>query len=243
MQRTVYNLANLSLSLSTDSISTLNSHDSSSDYFGGEHQTRSATSSFLSTASIDSYSSQHAANFDHDATGSIYDSLVQNHDPANIQLELTALRMSTNASDHQVRRAIVLAFVKRIVQLITGGTSAKEAVAQVFGKYGDLVERSVFDKGKSKKVDQVDFMVLLQGELKGRENGDVILLVAATKLVELELVEEEGMVEWWEDAKSKEGEEMERVRGKTGQLVEYLMESEEESSEGSDEEEEESEDE
>lgn len=161
---------------------------------------------------------------------------MQKHDPANIQLELTALRMSTNASDHQVRRAIVLAFVKRIVQLMTGGTGAKEAVAMVFGKYKELVDRSIFDKGKNKKEDQVDFLLLLQGDCKGRDNGDTMLLMSATKLYDLECVEEEGVVQWWQDEKSKDGVEMEKVRGKTGQLVEFLMESDSEEESGSEEE-------
>lgn len=126
----LYNLANLSV----ESISTLHS-ESEGDYFDYQHD-RSHASSFVSVGSQDS---QHAANFDHDASLSIYDSLVEGHESANIQLELTALRMSTNASDHQVRRAIVVAFVKRITQLIKSGSSTREAVGQTFSQHKDLV--------------------------------------------------------------------------------------------------------
>lgn len=218
----MYNLSNLS-------ISTLNS-DSEADDFEIRHD-RSATSSFLSVGSADS---QHAANFDHDASTSIYDSLVDGHDSSNIQLELTALRMSTNASEHQVRRAVVSSFVKRVTQLIKSGQAVKSAVTQVFGQHKELIDRSIFDKNTSEKPDQVDFMLLLQADLSHKENGDTILLQAATKLVELDSIEEDGILQWWEDDKSRENEGMEAVREKTKSLVDFLQqESEEESDEES----------
>lgn len=215
--------------LSNASISTLNS-DSEADNFEFQRD-RSATSSFLSVGSVDS---QHAANFDHDASASIYDSLVENHESANIQLELTALRMSTNASDHQVRRAVVSSFVKRIIQLIKSGQAVKSAIAQVFGQHKELMDRAIFDKNAASKTDQVDFMLLLQADLSHKENGDTILLSAATKLVELDVVEEDGILQWWEDAKSSEAEDMKQVRSKTQGLIDFLQqdsESEEESEE------------
>ena len=215
---------------SNESISTLNS-DSEADDIEVERHDRSATSSFLSVGSVDS---QHAANFDHDASASIYDSLVEGHESANIQLELTALRMSTNASDHQVRRAVVSSFVKRITQLTKSGEAVKSAVAQVFGQHKELIDRSIFDKNALSKTDQVDFMLLLQADLSHKENGDTILLSAATKLVELDSIEEDGMVQWWEDEKSTENDDMEQVREKTKSLIDFLQqESEEESEEES----------
>lgn len=221
----VYNLSN-------ESISTLNSDSEVGDFEIGPG--RSAASSFLSVGSADS---QHAANFDHDASASIYDSLVEGHESANIQLELTALRMSTNASDHQVRRAVVSSFVKRITQLVKSGESVKNAIAQVFGQHKELIDRSIFDKGVSDKSDQVDFLLLLQADLGNKENGDAILLSAATKLVELDAIEEDGMIQWWEDEKSSENDEMKQVREKTKSLIDFLQqESEDESDEESDEE-------
>ncbi|CAI6335206.1 unnamed protein product [Periconia digitata] len=224
----VYNLAHLSLS--SESISTLNS-DSEADYFD-QGRDRSAAGSFLSVGSEDS---GHAHNFDQDASASIYDSLVEGHESANIQLELTALRMSTNASDHQVRRSVVSAFVKRIVQLINSGTSIREAIAQVFVQHKDLVDRSIFDKNAASKSDQIDFMLLLQADLAHRDHGESILLTAATKLVELETIEDTGVLQWWEDAKSTDNEELRKVRGKTQQLIDFLNQSSgEESSEEED---------
>lgn len=221
-QRLVYNLSN-------ESVSTLNSESEAED-FEIRHD-RSAASSFLSVGSADS---QHAANFDHDASASIYDSLVEGHESANIQLELTALRMSTNASDHQVRRAVVSSFVKRVMQLIHSGPSVKQAVAEIFGQHKELIDRSIFDKNASDKADQVDFMLLLQADLCHKENGDAILLSAATKLVELDSVEEEGMIQWWEDERNQENEEMERVKSKTKPLIEFLQQESDEESEDED---------
>jgi translation initiation factor eIF-2B subunit epsilon len=145
--------------------------------------------------------------------------------------------MSTNASDHQVRRAVVSSFVKRVTQLTKSGEPVKSAVAQVFGQHRELIDRSIFDKNSVSKEDQVDFMLLLQADLCNKDNGDGILLSAATKLVELDSVEEEGMVQWWEDEKSAENEDMQKVREKTRSLIEFLqMESESESEEESDDE-------
>jgi translation initiation factor eIF-2B subunit epsilon len=217
----VYNFSN-------ESISTLNS-DSEDDNLDLQDTSRSATSSFLSVGSADS---QHAANFDHDASQSIYDSLEQGHESANIQLELTALRMSTNASDHQVRRAVVSSFVKRIMQLIKSGETIKASIAQVFGHHKELIDRAIFDKNSSNKADQVDFMLLLQADLSHRESGDAILLSAATKLTELDCIEEEGILQWWADEKGDENEDLKKVKEKTKALVDFLQqESEEESDE------------
>ncbi|KAH3919459.1 eIF-2B GDP-GTP exchange factor subunit epsilon [Parastagonospora nodorum] len=212
---------------SNESISTLNS-DSEADDLELQDHSRSAASSFLSVGSADS---QHAANFDHDASQSIYDSLEQGHEPANIQLELTALRMSTNASDHQVRRAVVSSFVKRILQLINSGETNKAAIAQVFGQYKELIDRAIFDKNQSSKTDQVDFMLLLQADLSHRENGDAVLLSAATKLTELDCIEEDGIIQWWDDERGSESEELKKVREKTRALVEFLQQDSEDESE------------
>ena len=162
---------------------------------------------------------------------------MEGHESANIQLELTALRMSTNASDHQVRRAVVSSFVKRIMQLIKAGQAVKSSVAQVFGQHKELIDRSIFDKNAADKPDQTDFMLLLQADLANKENGDTILLSAATKLVELDSVEEEGILQWWGDERSGENGELEKVREKTRSLIEFLQqESESESEEESEDE-------
>ena len=77
-------------------------------------------------------------------------------------------------------------------------------------------------------------MLLLQSDLSHKENGDTILLSAATKLIELESVEDDGILQWWEDPKSDESEELKKVKGKTQQLIDFLNQSSEEESEEED---------
>jgi len=84
-------------------------------------------------------------------------------------------------------------------------------------------------------------MLLLQADVAHRESGDSILLSAATKLVELDSIEDDGVLQWWEDPKSSEGAEMQQVRAKTQQLIDYLNADSDDSDE-SDEDEEEDED-
>ena len=221
------------LALSTESISTLNSESEEDQEI---YHDRSAAGSFMSIGSVDSLSSQHAANFDHDAATSIYDSLVEGHESANIQLELTSLRMSMNASEHQVRRAVVAAFMKRVSQVIKSGVGAKQAVAQVFGQHKELLERTMFDKNKSSKVDQVDFLLLMQSDLVHRESGDSILLHASMKLYEMDVFESEAFEQWWTDVKSSEDDGMKRVREKTQPFIDYLGNQSEEDEDEDDEE-------
>ncbi|KAF2807833.1 translation initiation factor-like protein eif-2b epsilon subunit [Mytilinidion resinicola] len=228
----IYNLS--SLALSTDSISTLNSNSESD--ISQEYTQRSASGSFVSIDSVESESG-HAKHFDHDAASSIYDSLEAGHESANIQLELTSLRMSLNASEHQVRRAVAVAFVKRVSQVIKSGVEAKQAVAQVFDPHKSLLKRISFDKEEAAKVDQVDFLLLLQKELASREKGDIILLQASMKLYQMDVLQPEAVEQWWADAKATGTEALVNVRQKTQPFIEFLENQSEEDSEGESEEE------
>lgn len=226
-----------SLSLSTESISTLNSDDDFSDQPTPRTDT-SARGSFLSVASDDSSGVPHGSgDFHHDAALSIFDSLVKNDDTSNMQLELTALRMSANASEHQVRRAVISAFMKRISQLVESGQSAKDAVTDTLPQHEGLIKRTLFEK-----EDQVDFLLLLQADLAHRRDGESILLAVAMKLYELDdVLEQDAFEQWWEDARSTENAEMERVRGKMGQFMDWLAESDEEDEDSEDDDDEEEE--
>ncbi|KAF2139991.1 uncharacterized protein K452DRAFT_274630 [Aplosporella prunicola CBS 121167] len=234
--KSIYNLA--SLSLSTDSISTLNSD---SDFTDTSGHLRSAHGSFVSIAS--DTSSHHAANFDAEAVDSILDSLLKGDESANIQLELNSLRMSTNASEHQVRRAVIHAFMRAIGETIKTkpGTSPKQATDATLGPHQNLLSRTMFDRDVSGKVDQVDFLLVMQAELAGRfERGeqwaDAVLLFACMKLYDMDVLEEEGFVQWWGDVKASEDARMKAVRGKTEQFIAFLERESESESESEDEE-------
>ncbi|CAG8906430.1 unnamed protein product [Penicillium egyptiacum] len=211
----VYRMPNLSLS--SASISTLSSEVSQASW------ARSERSSFSADEDGD--------NFHHDASVSLFDSLREGVAADVVQLELVTLRMSANASDNQVRRAIVTSFMKHIQQLMEGGKGAGPAVNEVFTAYKEVVERTLFDRNKEEKKDQVDLLLSLQNDLIHRNKGDMVLLFTAKSLYELDLIEEEAYEQWWNDERSSNSEEMRAVRSQTQQFVDWLAEAEEESSE------------
>lgn len=208
------------LAASSASISTLSSEPEGS-------WPRSARSSFSDNEEQDS--------FHHDASVSIFDSLREGTSADVVSLELVSLRMTANASDYQVRRAIVASFMKHIQQLVegvvSGPISANKAVHDVFSKYREVVDRTLFDRNKDQKTDQVDLLLQLQQDLVHRNKGEMILLFTAKELYELELVEEEAYDQWWNDERSYKTEEMRTVRSQTQQFVDWLANAEEESSE------------
>ena len=222
-----------SASSSASSISTLASSESNL----GPVRDSSRRSSFRSDPSDDAAETR---DFHVEATASILDGL-QKGDPADtIILELNGYRMSTNASQHEVRKAVVAAFMRRVSNLSTGddtsGMSAREAVREVFGKYKGLVERTMFDKDADEKGDQVDFLLLLQKEMLGRPNGNQLLLFVTNEVYESELIEEDGFLQWWDNERSVEGE-MGKVRDLTGKFITFLREAEEEDESDEDEDE------
>ena len=187
-------------------------------------------SSFRSDPSDDAGENR---DFHLEATASILDGLQKNDLSDTIMLELNGYRMSTNASQHEVRKAVVAAFMKRISNLISGDNasgsrsmSMREAVKEVFTKYRALIERTTFDKDAETKVDQVDFLMLVQKEVLGRPHGDQLLLFVAKEVYDLEIIEEDGVLQWWDDPRSQEGE-MGKMRGLTEQFITYLKEAEE----------------
>ena len=187
-------------------------------------------SSFRSDPSDDAGENR---DFHIEATASILDGLQKNDLSDTIMLELNGYRMSTNASQHEVRKAVVAAFMKRISNLVnwdnpsgSGSMSMREAVKDVFTKYRALVERTTFDKDAEGKVDQVDFLMLVQKEVLWRPNGDQLLLFVAKEVYDLDIIEEDGVLQWWDDPRSQEGE-MGKVRGLTEQFITFLKEAEE----------------
>lgn len=193
--------------------------------------------------------------FDHDATSSLHDSLARRHDPAAVLLELTSLRMATDASEAQVRRAVAAAFAKRLAELVSGASAdgadpaptPLQAARQLFAPHRALLRRTMFDRGgtagSGARPDQVDFLLRLQAECARRAaaaGGDGLLVAACTELYNLEVVEEEGLRQWWDDGRSgRGGEAAERARRKVGPLLEALEAQSEESDGDEDEDEDE----
>jgi translation initiation factor eIF-2B subunit epsilon len=220
-------------SLSSESISTLSSEISGDEgYYQGQR-----SDSFGTSLSED----DDREHFQQDASTSIFDSLRDEVSADVVQLELVSLRMSANASDHQVRRAVASSFMERVEHMMEAGKGAGEAVKELFTRYKEVVERSLFDRNKDEKHDQVDLLLQIQQQLVHRTKGDTILLFTAKELYDLELVEEEAYEAWWADKRSSSSEEMRQVRSQTQQFVDWLANAEEEEEESDDEEDEEDE--
>ena len=164
--------------------------------------------------------------FQVEATASILDGLINGDAPDTIFLELNSYRMSVDVSQHEVRQAVVTAVMRRIAALSESSGSPREAVKQVFTSYKSLVERIILDKNADEKSDQVDFLLLVQKDALARPSGGQMLLFIAKEVYDLEIVEEDGVLQWWEESKSGEGE-MGRVRELTQQFVTFLREAEE----------------
>lgn len=224
---------NTSANLSQSSISTLNSDDDDAE----PYYTNSRRGSLPSEPS-DGIDTSKNRDFHLEAAASILDGLQKGDLPENILLELNSYRMAVNANPHEVRRAVVAAFVKRISTLIEGDTSSglaakssEAAVKEVLGKYNALVERNIFDQSdQEQKPDQVDFLLLVQKEVAGKVNEEGILLFVAKEAYFLELVEEDGVLQWWEDERSG-ADGLRRARGLMEPFIRFLQEAEEEESE------------
>ncbi|KAF1985380.1 hypothetical protein K402DRAFT_413249 [Aulographum hederae CBS 113979] len=228
-----YNMA--SLALSNESISTLQSEEDDIDFIDRD---RSARESIHSVGSEES-GVRHATDFHHEAVKGIVESLEKGDETENIALELNSLRMATNASFHQLRRAVAESFMKRISQVMEEGVPTQEAVKNVLPQHKGIFPRILFDKNKAEKEDQKDFLLSMQTDLVKRKNGDLMFVAVAIELYNnMEVIEAEGLEEWWEDEKSQSTDELRRVREKMKVFIERITEesSEEEDSDDEDEE-------
>jgi translation initiation factor eIF-2B subunit epsilon len=220
-------------SLSNASISTLNS-DADSDFTEDSNlalHNRSATSSFSLGAddALAPQGAQQGVRFHAEAVDSIYDLVTSGQDANNVQIELQSLRMSTNATEHQVRRAIVQGFTKRICALQEATGKLQQSVTDVVGPYVNMLERAVDDASEEAQIaNQKDLLMLFQAEAVGKTEGDSLLLFIVKGLLDREVVEAEAVEGWWEDPKSVDKPDLKEVREKTRQLVEFLLESSEE---------------
>ena len=99
---------------------------------------------------------------------------------------------------------------------------------QVFTKYLEVLQKTLFDQSQEIKGDQVDLLMLLQRDAVSKPGGDTLLLIIAKELYDLELLEEDGIMQWWEDDRSSHGD-MAKARPKMKQFIDFLENAEEES--------------
>jgi translation initiation factor eIF-2B subunit epsilon len=221
------------LNLSFESISTIHSHFSDSET---QTHPRERLSSFASGISSEGETGTTNESFQHDAVNGLVDVLKDNGDFDTAKLEFMGLRLSYNATDHQIRRAIAVAFTKRISQLVENeNMGAPEAAAKTFGVSGVATFLNEVAIGSEKSEDdQVEFITCLQKDLVHRVNGAIVLAAISQKLYQMDVLEEDAFLRWWqesEDLGEAEDREMKRVREKTKVFIDWLEEAEAESSE------------
>jgi translation initiation factor eIF-2B subunit epsilon len=226
------------LNIDAESISTVHEHDSDDE--GGAGQSRSRGNSFAGSISDDEGSgSGDGENFHKDAVADVFKTLSESGDFHNTRVEFTSLRLSNNATDHHIHRAIAVGFTKYIAELIQSGVEPAKAVSQALKREGASSFVADVAIGREKTLDdQVDFFCCLQKDLCHREKGEAVLFALCKQLYDLEIIEEEGFEGWWKDPRSSDGEEMQTVRKMAGGFIEWLAEAEEEDSDEEDDEDE-----
>lgn len=229
----LYSLAKFNIS--TSSISTLSSDVPSDDSETGlislDAETRSRLSSFASDEANEKLS------FHADAVHGLMDALRDDTgDFDSAKLEFMGLRLANDASDHMMRKAVATAFARRAAELLTpehGPLEPSKAAAKALtsGKGATkFIEEVGIGGGES---EQTEFILAVQKALlhfKSVEQPKLGTLLAALihNLYGLDILEEEGILGWWEDKRAQEGEGMETLREKCHVLVEWLENAEEE---------------
>ncbi|KAI0007865.1 nucleotide-diphospho-sugar transferase [Xylariaceae sp. FL0662B] len=238
----IYSLDNFDINSS--SVSTLGDDDISDDESDRASQTPSqpTSRSRLSSFASDDSGGPSFSSFHSDAVHGLLDVLrgtSGNFDSEKV--EFTSLRLANNASDAAMRRAVATAFVRRGVELMNseaGGLEAARAAKLVLtSREGAANFISDVGVGSDSVPEQVEFALAIQkacvSSAKVIEVAKAGNLLSAMlqQMYDLDILEEEGIVGWWEDDRGKEGDLMSSVRDKCQVLVEWLENAEEESDE------------
>ncbi|CCU75768.1 translation initiation factor eif-2b epsilon subunit [Blumeria hordei DH14] len=175
--------------------------------------------------------------FHYDAVNGLLDTLRENGDFDSAKLEFMGLRLSNDATDHQIRRAIAVAFTKRIAQLVEHEKlEALKATTHAFSTPGAEKFLREVAIGIDRRIDdQVDFIICLQKDLLHRASGATILAAMSQDLYTRDILEEGAFLLWWELGErlgADEVLEMSKIRERTGVFIKWLKEAESESSSG-----------
>ncbi|KAH7325062.1 nucleotide-diphospho-sugar transferase [Stachybotrys elegans] len=231
----LYSLAHFALS--TSSVSTLSSDvsdDEDDPVFLSTGASMSSRERLNSMASDDSATK---ISFHSDAVHGLLDALrAESGDFDSAKLEFMGLRLANDASDTMMRKAVATAFARRAAELTTPDHGALEP-----SKAADKAFTA--RKGASKFVDevgvgggepeQIEFIVALQKALIGAKGVELpklgtLLAAMLQQLYALDILEEDGILGWWEDERAAEGESMATLKEKCKVLVDWLENAEEE---------------
>ncbi|KAK8125949.1 translation initiation factor eIF-2B subunit epsilon [Apiospora kogelbergensis] len=226
--------------LYASSVSTLASDDEE-DLSDDEVRDTARSGRTTSFASDDS-STAGASNFVTEAVAGLLEVLRgERGDFDSEKLEFTSLRLANDASDNAVRRAVATALVRRAVELInaeSGGMETSKAAKCVLTERSGAKEFvSEVGVGGDSVAEQVDFTLAVQracvsiSRVIEVQKAGALCSALFQQMYSEDILEEEGILKWWEDARAKEGgEAMEQVREKCKALVDWLEDAEEEDS-------------
>ncbi|KHO01046.1 translation initiation factor eIF-2B epsilon subunit [Metarhizium album ARSEF 1941] len=238
----IYSLADLNLSTST--ISTL-AFDAGSDsdaddnflFPGAASSSRSRLSSFASDDSAGKLS------FHADAVHGLLDALRgETSDFDGAKLEFMGLRLANDASDGMMREAIATAFALRAAELLTPEhgsleptKAAEKALTLKKGATAFIGEVGV----GGEESEQVEYILATQKALQRIKNHDqarlsTLLAAMLQQLYVLDILEEDGILGWWQDGRAADGAGMAALKANCKVLIEWLENAEEEG-EGEDE--------
>ncbi|TWU78152.1 hypothetical protein ED733_007547 [Metarhizium rileyi] len=232
----IYSLADFNIS--TSSISTLSSDvDSDTDADdnilspGAGSSSRSRLSSFASDDSTGKLS------FHADAVHGLLDALRgETNDFDGAKLEFMGLRLANDASDHMMRKAVATAFARRAAELLTpehgsleSSKAAEKALASKKGAAAFISEVGV-GGGESEQVEYILATQKALQHIKNPEQAKLGTLLAAMlqQLYAQDILEEDGILGWWEDDRAAESDAMAALKDKCQVLVEWLENAEEE---------------
>ena len=248
-QSMIYSLAGFNLSSS--SISTLNTAASSDDGNGGYSADQVSTSrSRLSSFASDDSGGK--TSFHADAAHGLLDALrSESGDFDSAKLEFMGLRLANDASDTMMRKAIATAFARRTAELLTsehGSLEPAKAAEKTFAAQpgaAKFVDEVGIGGGEP---EQIEYALATQRALQGIRTSDqsrlgTLLAAIFQQLYASDILEEEGILGWWNDLRSQEGESMKTLRAKCKILVDWLENAEEEDDEDDEDDEDEDEDE
>ncbi|KXJ90292.1 eIF4-gamma/eIF5/eIF2-epsilon [Microdochium bolleyi] len=230
--------------IETSSVSTLADDDLLSDDDSQAGFTQPTERSRLSSFASDDSGNPNFSAFHTDAVHGLLEALRNpNSDFSAEKLEFTSLRLANNASDSAMRRAVATAFVRHGTELMsaeTGALDASRAAKSVLTSKKGASEfvAEVGVGGTDDVTEQIEFALAVQKACAASVKLHIdpakagsLLAALFQHMYDLDILEEEGIVGWWGDERSKEGDEsMGVVREKCKVLVEWLENADEESS-------------
>lgn len=172
--------------------------------------------------------------FDFEASATIIRAIDSNHDLDTAVLELNTLRMSMNVTYSRVRKATMKTLISKVSDYVETNTlKVGDAVVKVFGRWGALFKRQVFDKDD--ELDLLDVVNhleknIIQNDESKLLDGKKLQFFIIQQLYELDICDEDSIVEWYETRK----DDIDNIN--VDKFIEWLQTAEEDDDDDDDEE-------